>query len=226
MVKTTTAKASTAKNASTTTTATVTTPAPICLTAGYTIAQHVALQNPTGTHGQQIVNNWLTTVGGTQAQCNVVICPNIANNAYVAKHIANIGSPAQNGVATRSILALVYGIPVVNGVMLGQSLTAQFKAAKASVKNGAPPTANNTSNPCPSVAATTQKTFTLAQLLAYWGFVSGTCKGNKKAPNAYKSISKSWRLIACGLSGGLSSNAVGFGNGFIKLQLPAKAPVK
>ena len=174
-----TKKAATATTVATTT-ATVTTPAPICLTAGYTVAQHTALQNPTGTHGKIIVNKWLTANGGTQAQCNVVICPNIVNNAYVAKHINNIGSPAQNGVATRSILALVYGIPVVNGAMLGQSITAQFKAAKASVNNGAPPTANNTSNPCPSVAATTQKTFTLAQLTAYWGFVSGTCKGNKK----------------------------------------------
>ena len=216
-----TKKAATATTVATTT-ATVTTPAPICLTAGYTVAQHTALQNPTGTHGSTIVTKWLTTVGGTQAQCNVVICPNIVNNAYVAKHLANIN----NGVATRSILALVYGIPVVNGAMLGQSITAQFKAAKASVNNGAPPTANNTSNPCPSVAATTQKTFTLAQLLAYWGFVSGTCKGNTKAPNAYKSVSKSWRLIACALSGGLNKNAVGFGTGFIKLQLPATASVK
>ena len=213
-----TKKAATATTVATTT-ATVTTPAPICLTAGYTVAQHTALQNPTGTHVSTIVTKWLTTVGGTQAQCNVVICPNIVNNAYVAKHLANIN----NGVATRSILALVYGIPVVNGAMLGQSITAQFKAAKASVNNGAPPTANNTSNPCPSVAATTQKTFTLAQLLAYFAFVSGTCQ---KSPNKYRMASPSWRLVAVALSGGINKNAVGFGTGVIKLQIPATASVK
>tara|TARA_R100001129_G_scaffold177428_1_gene152328 strand:+ start:129 stop:791 length:663 start_codon:yes stop_codon:yes gene_type:complete len=220
MVKTTTATASKAKNASTKP-ATVTTPAPICFTNGYTIAQHVAIQNPSGTHCKQAVTNWLNANAGSKPACNVVVCPNIANNAYVASHIANIGGKHHNGIATRSILALVHGIPMVNGIMLGQQPTPQLTAAK--VSGGAQPSATFANNPCPSKAATTSKQFNLAQLLNYWAFVSGTCKVKN---NTYKMGSSSYRLLASALSGGLKSNAVGFGNGVIKLQLPAKAPVK
>ena len=210
-----TKKAATAKVA--TTTATVTTPAPICFTNGYTVAQLTALINATGTHCKVPVTKWLNTNGAGLATCNVVVSANIANNAYIAKHLANIN----NGVATRSILALVYGIPVVNGVMLGQQPTPQLTAAKTS--NLLQPSATFANNPCPSMAATTSKQFTLAQLLAYWAFVSGTCQ---KSPNKYRMGSNSWRLLAIALAGGTGKNAVGFGNGVIKLQLPAKAPVK
>ena len=122
-----TKKAATA-NVAKPTTATVTTPAPICFTAGYTVAQHTALQNPTGTHCKLAVGKWLTANAGSLATCAVVVSANIANNAYMAKHLAN----PNNGVATRSMLALVHGIPVVNGVMLGQQPTPQLAAAKTS----------------------------------------------------------------------------------------------
>ena len=214
--------AKTTKNAATattvaTTTATVTTPAPICLSAGYTVAQHTALQNPTGTHCKLAVGKWLTANAGSLATCAVVVSANITNNAFMAKHLANIN----NGVATRSMLALVHGIPTVNGVMLGQQPTPQLTAAKTS--NLLQPVATFANNPCPSQAATTNKQFTLAQLLAYFAFVSGTCQ---KSPNKYRMGSPSWRLIAVALSGGINKNAVGFGTGVIKLQLPATASVK
>ena len=211
-----TKKAATA-NVAKPTTATVTTPAPICFTAGYTVAQHTALQNPTGTHCRVAVGKWLTANKGSKVTCNVVVSANIANNAYMAKHLAM----PNNGIATRSMLALVHGIPTVNGVMLGQQPTPQLTAAK--VNGGAQPSGTFANNPCPSMAATTSKQFSLAQLLAYWQFVSGTCK---KQNNKYHMGSDSYRLLACALSGGLSKNAVGFGNGFIKLQLPATASVK
>jgi len=212
-----TKKAATAKVATPTTPATVTTPAPICLTAGYTVAQHTALQNPTGTHCKLAVGKWLTANAGSLATCAVVVSANIANNGYMAKHLAN----PNNGVATRSMLALVHGIPMVNGVMLGQQPTPQLAAAKTS--NLLQPSATFANNPCPSMAATTSKQFTLAQLLAYFAFVSGTCQ---KSPNKYRMGSPSWRLVAVALSGGINKNAVGFGAGVIKLQLPATASVK
>lgn len=216
-----TKKAATAKVAKPTTPATVTTPAPICLTTGYTVAQHTAIQNQSGTHCKQAVTKWLNTNAGSLATCAVVVSANITNNAYVASHIANIGGKAHNGVATRSMLALVHGIPTVNGVMLGQQPTPQLAAAKTS--NLLQPSGTFANNPCPSMAATTNKQFTLAQLLAYFAFVSGTCQ---KSPNKYRMGSPSWRLIAVALSGGLKSNSVGFGTGVIKLQLPATASVK
>jgi len=167
------------------------------------------------------VTNWLNANGASLATCNVVVSANIATNAYVASHIANIGGKAHNGVATRSILALVHGIPMVNGVMLGQQPTPQLTSAK--VTGGAQPSATFANNPCPSKAVTTSKQFSLAQLLNYWAFVSGTCQVKN---NKYKMGSSSWRLLAIALAGGSSKKAVGFGTGVIKLQLPAKAPVK